>query len=127
VIPLIDGGRALVQPVSLDDVCTCIARSLRMPETQGKIYEIGGPDRVSYREIFEQAASLAGRKARTVSVPAGAIRPAVVLLQRFRSFPLTVDELRMLSEDNICEIEPYVKTFGITPVSFRESMRALFG
>jgi len=126
VIPLIDGGRALVQPVFLDDVCACFARSLRMPETQGKIYEIGGPDRVSYREIFEQAASCAGRKARTVSVPAGTIRPAMVLLQRFRSFPLTLDELRMLSEDNICEIEPYVKAFGIAPVSFRESMRALF-
>jgi len=127
VIPLIDGGRALVQPIALGDVCACFAKSLRMPETQGKIYELGGPDRVSYREIFEQAALLSGRKARTVSVPASAIRPAVKFLQRFRSFPLTLDELRMLSEDNTCDIEPFVKTFGMTPVSFRNSMKELFG
>jgi NADH dehydrogenase len=127
LIPLPGGGRALVQPVSRDDVCACFARSLRMPETQGQIYELGGPDRVSYRELFEQAASLAGRKVRTVSVPASVIRPVVTFLQRFRSFPLTRDELRMLLEDNICEIEPYVKTFDVTPVSFRDSMPAMFG
>jgi NADH dehydrogenase len=126
VVPLVNGGGAQVQPIALDDVCACFAKSLRMPETQGHIYELGGIDRVSYREIFEQAAALAGRKARTVSVSASMIRPAVLLLQRFRSFPLTLDELQMLSEDNVCDIDPLVKTFGITPVSFRDSMKELF-
>jgi NADH dehydrogenase len=126
VTPLINGGRALVQPVALDDVCHCMARSLRMPETQGKTYELGGPDRLSYREIFEKAATSAGRRMKTVTVSAGAIRPAVALLERFRSFPLTLDQLRMLSEDNVCEIDLYVKTFGVQPASFREAIPRLF-
>lgn len=127
VVPLIDGGRSRVQPVALDDVCHCMARSLWMPETQGKTFELGGPDRLSYREVFEQAAASAGRKARTVSVPARWVRPAVAALQRFKSFPLTVDQLRMMSEDNVCEIDPYVKTFGVQPASFRQAIPGMFG
>lgn len=127
VVPLVNGGRSLVQPIARDDVCACIARSLRMPETQGKIYELGGPERLSYREIFERAASTMGRRARTVSVPSGMIRPFVAILQRFRSFPLTVDELRMISEDNVCEIDHFVKTFRVEPSSFRQAIPAMFG
>jgi uncharacterized protein YbjT (DUF2867 family) len=126
VIPLINGGKALIQPVALEDVCACMAKALRMPETQGKTYELGGPDRVSYREIFEQAASRAGRKAPTLTVGAGAIRPVVGLFQHCEGFPLTVDQLSMLSEDNVCEIDAFVKTFGVTPASFREAIPAMF-
>ena len=126
VIPLINGGKALIQPVALDDVCACMTKALRMPETQGKIYELGGPDRVSYREIFEQAAARSGRKAPTLTLAAGAIRPVVGLFQRCESFPLTLDQLAMLGEDNVCEIDPFVKAFGVTPASFREAIPAMF-
>jgi uncharacterized protein YbjT (DUF2867 family) len=127
VVPLIDGGRSRLQPVALEDVCFCMARSLWMPETQGRTYELGGPDRLTYREMFEQAASLACKKPRTISVPASLIRPAVAVLERFRSFPLTVDQLKMLREDNVCEIDPYVKTFSVQPASFRQALPAMFG
>jgi NADH dehydrogenase len=126
VIPLIDGGRAQVQPVALDDVCGCMARALSMPETQGVIFELGGPDRVTYRDVFEQAASTLGHKANTITVPSWAIKPMVGALQRFKSFPLTVDQLRMLSVDNVCEIDPYVKAFGLEPQSFSSAIPALF-
>lgn len=127
VVPLIDGARAQVQPVALDDVCRAMAGALRMPETQGKTYELGGPDRLTYRELFEQAAASAGRRMRTVTVPAGAIRPTVALFQRCKFFPLTLDQLRMLAEDNVCDIDPQVKTFGFAPQSFREAIPQMFG
>ncbi len=126
VIPLIGGGSALVQPVALDDVCTCMARSLDMPETQGMIYELGGPDRVTYKKVFEQAAAALGRKANTMSVPVWMIRPMVGALQRFKSFPLTVDQLKMLSVDNVCEIDRYVKAFELEPKSFSSAIPGLF-
>ncbi len=125
-VPLIAGGRAHVQPVALDDVCACVVRSLGLPETQGKIYELGGPDRISVKEILEQAASSAGRKIHTMAIPTWMVRPVVGVLQRFQSFPLTVDQLRMLSQDNVCEVDPYVKTFQLEPKSFSRSIPTLF-
>jgi NADH dehydrogenase len=126
VLPLIGGGRSLMQPVALDDVCSCMARSLAMPETQGKIYELGGPDRLAFKEIVATAASQLGKKPKEVVVPTWAIRPFVWALQRFESFPLTLDQLKMLSKDNVCEIDPFVKTFQIEPKSFRTAIPALF-
>jgi hypothetical protein len=32
----------------------------------------------------------------------------------------------MLSVDNVCEIDPYVKTFGLEPQSFNNAIPALF-
>jgi NADH dehydrogenase len=127
VLPLIGGGRSQMQPVALDDVCSCMAKSLAMPETQGKIYELGGPDRLAFKEIVATAASQLGKNPKEVVVPAWAIRPFVWALQRFESFPLTLDQLKMLSKDNVCEIDPFVKTFQIEPKSFRNAIPALFG
>lgn len=127
VIPLIDGGRAQLQPIAAEDVCHCIAKSLRMPETQGRTYEMGGPDRLTYREVFEQAALLSGNKPKTVSLSGGLLRPVVKALERCESFPLTTDQLKMLREDNVCEIDAYVKTFGVQPASFRQALPAMFG
>jgi NADH dehydrogenase len=127
LVPLVGGGRAQMQPVALEDVCACMSRSLSLPETQGKVYELGGPDRLSLKEIMEEAASTAGRTARTMSIPTWMARPVVGVLQRFRSFPLTVDQLKMLAQDNVCEIDPFVKAFQLEPKSFRKSIQTLFG
>lgn len=122
IVPLIDGGKSRLQPVALEDVCRCMASALAMPETQGQIYELGGPDRLTFRDLVGHAAVALNRGLKTMSVPAWAVRPAVAALQRFMSFPLTLDQLKMLVEDNVCEIDHYVKTFEIEPKSFLKAL-----
>jgi NADH dehydrogenase len=126
VVPLINGGRMLLQPVALHDACTVMAKALHMPETQGKVYDVGGPDRVTFKALVEAIAAEVGLAFRTVAVPAAMLRPVVTLLERVPSFPLTRDQLRMLCEDNVCEIDPYVKTFRIEPKSLKEILPTLF-
>ena len=125
VVPLIDGGRSLCQPVAVDDVCTVITKSLRMPETQGHTYEVGGPDRGSFRDIIVKSATYLGQKLRTVSVPSWMLRPFVAMIERWPSAPLTSDQLKMLREDSVCEIDPYVKTFQLEPKSYLEALPTL--
>ena len=48
------------------------------------------------------------------------------MLQRFESFPLTVDQLEMLVEDNICDTGEFTKTFGIAELdSFEAALPSL--
>ena len=61
-----------------------------------------------------------------MAIPTWMVRPVVGVLQRFQSFPLTVDQLRILSQDNVCEVDPYVKTFQLEPKSFSRSIPTLF-
>ncbi|MCZ6767511.1 MAG: NAD(P)H-binding protein [bacterium] len=125
LVPLIDGGRSLMQPVSLEDVCEIMSRSLIMPETHGMIYEVGGPDRIAFRDLVTKTAEFVGKHLRTMTVPFWAIKPFVAAMQRFTFFPLTVDQMKMLSEDNVCEIDPFVKTFQLQPKSFVEALPGL--
>jgi uncharacterized protein YbjT (DUF2867 family) len=125
VVPLIDGGNNSFQPVARDDVATAMTAALLMPETQGKIYELGGPDRVAFKDVVQKVAEALGVSVRTMNVPSWAVRPVVAAMQRFAFFPLTVDQLRMLGEDNVCEIDPFVKTFRIEPKSFLQSLPAV--
>jgi NADH dehydrogenase len=125
VVPLIGGGKSLLQPVALEDVCNCMGRALSMPETQGQIYEMGGPDRISFGDIVAKTASSLGATVRRINVPTWALKPVVWSMQRFAFFPLTVDQLKMLSEDNVCEIDPYVKTFQVEPKSFVQALPSL--
>jgi uncharacterized protein YbjT (DUF2867 family) len=125
VVPMIDGGKNLVQPVALDDLCTVMAQSLGMPETQGNTYEIAGPDRISFADLMRHIADAFGVHMRSINVPSWVVGPMTRLFERYPWFPLTVDQLRMLREDNVCEIDRYVKTFRIEPRTFRQILPTL--
>lgn len=126
VVPIIDGGKALLQPVSLDNVVGPMASSLRMPATYGKIFDACGPDRVSFYDLVNKIAAHYQLRMNTMKVSAAFMRPVVKMLQRYKSFPLTVDQLAMLIEDNVCDNNEYKKTFGIAEMdSFHAALPSL--
>ncbi len=125
IVPLIGGGKSLFQPVALEDTSACVTAALAMPETQGQTFELGGPDRLSFSSIVHKIATAMGRPIKTLNVPMWSVRPPVKIMERFEAFPLTTDQLRMLAEDNVCEIDHYVKTFHIEPKSFVRALPEL--
>jgi uncharacterized protein YbjT (DUF2867 family) len=50
------------QPIAIDDVIAYLVGVLDAPETAGNTYEIGGPDVLTYREVIERTAAVAGRR-----------------------------------------------------------------
>lgn len=122
IIPLIDGGKTLLRPVSVENVSEAFARSLHMPETQGNTYELGGADEVVFREVVEKVNALADGTGRYMNMPSWALKPMVRFLDRYPWFPLTYDQLKMLNEPNTCEVDQFVKTFAIEPASFWKAL-----
>jgi NADH dehydrogenase len=114
IVPVIDGGKSLLQPVSIGDVVGAMARAVAMPETQGQVYEVGGPERLAFADIMHKIARHYGVWPNTVTVSSKLVKPVVKFAQRFRSFPLTYEELLMLLEDNVCDPTAFVSTFGVT-------------
>jgi len=125
IVPVIDGAKALLQPVSIANVVVPMARALTMPETQGSVYEVGGPERLAFIDIMYKVARHYGVWPNTVSVSSRFARPMVKFAQRFRSFPLTYDELVMLLEDNICDPAVFVSTFGVTLDAYEAQIPSL--
>ncbi len=117
-VPVIGDGGYRLQPISVDDVARCFAMALELPETIGQTYELCGPDRLTYNELLDTIGRVLG-KSRVAKIPNPlCIMKAVVpLLQGFSFFPITMDQIAMLVEENICDGN-WQKTFRFAPERF---------
>ena len=68
-LPLIGGGTTKFQPVFVGDVAEAIARSVDGEVKGGQVYELGGPNVLSFRQCMEQMLEVIDRKRLLVPVP----------------------------------------------------------
>jgi len=114
-VPVIGDGRYRLQPIAGADVARCFAMSLEMPETRGKTYELCGPDRFTYNELLDTIGLVLGRSpVRKIPNPLAVMKVLVPLFQGFSFFPITMDQILMLVEENICDGK-WRETFRFEP------------
>lgn len=58
---------AETQPIALDDVIRGLTTCLGAPEHFNRTYDIGGPDRMTYREMLQRTASVLGLRPRPMT------------------------------------------------------------
>jgi NADH dehydrogenase len=102
-LPLIGGGRTRLQPVYVGDVADAIAAACAGKVKGGTVYELGGPEVVTFRQLLDNVQTWSGRKRRYLSLPfALAKLGALATLPLPNSMrPLTVDQVRMLQRPNM--------------------------
>ena len=61
--------RVMAQPISIEDVLAYLVESLNLPVKKTTIFEIGGPDKLSYGEIMQLYAKLRGLRRLMIPVP----------------------------------------------------------
>jgi len=61
-LPLVDGGRPLVQPVSVKEVAHCFAAAPTQPAAIGRTFDLVGPVAISWRELVTTILRVLGRK-----------------------------------------------------------------
>lgn len=125
-VPVLGSGKGRFQPVYVDDMTACLARAADDAHA-GRIMEIGGPDVLTLDQIIEEIARALGRRRSFVHVPIPFVRPAARLFEIFLpSPPVTVDQLTMLGEDNVCAENAAPSLVGTPLVPFRDGIRRVF-
>ena len=61
--------KSLAQPIAVDDVIGYLSGCMAHPETAGKVYEIGGKDRMSYEQIMRTYAKYLNKSLFVVQIP----------------------------------------------------------
>ncbi len=56
-------------PIALDNLLEYLVRVARLPETAGKIYDVGGPEILTYEQLMRQYGELTGNRFRLLSLP----------------------------------------------------------
>ncbi|NDJ61018.1 MAG: complex I NDUFA9 subunit family protein [Chloroflexi bacterium] len=119
VFPLIDGGKAEFQPVSVYDVVEATVRCLDDESTIGQVYELGGPEVLTLGEIEQRVLDAMGVSRTMINAPAPLLRPAVFVMERtLPGTPVSTTLLDLLKEPNVVADNALVTKFGIEPRPF---------
>ncbi|ESW62356.1 MAG: 3-beta-hydroxy-delta(5)-steroid dehydrogenase [Rhodobacter sp. CACIA14H1] len=124
VLPVV-GADTRFQPVYVDDVAQAAVKGIKGEAAPG-IYELGGPDVDTFRDLMRQMLAVIHRRRLIVNVPffvASIMGGAFDLLQAvtlglFRNGLITRDQVRNLKSDNV--VSPGARTLadlGITPTA----------
>ncbi len=122
VLPLIGGGLTLLQPVFVGDVAEAVARAVEGEITGGRVYELGGPEVLTFRTILERLLVETGRRPRLLTIPFGLAALAARLTAWLPGAPLTPDQVELLKAGSVVSTAAVAEgrtlaAFGIAPTS----------
>ncbi|MYD10410.1 MAG: complex I NDUFA9 subunit family protein [Chloroflexi bacterium] len=119
IFPLIGGGKAVFQPVSVYDVVEAVVRCLDDAGTIGAELALGGPEVLTLGEIERRVMAALGARRLLVPVPVALLRPAVRVMQALLpGSPVSTSLLDLLAVPNTVPDNALVKRFGMTPIPF---------
>ena len=129
-IPVIGSGETRFMPVSIRDVARVFVDALEKLETIGQTYEVGGPGVFTLNEIYRDIALATGKRGKPLlHFPLWWGR---FLAGRFEGAarrgwidapPLTRDQLKSLSRDNVADTSKTDAAFGPPTEEFRAGIR----
>jgi len=115
VLPLIGGGKTKFAPIYVGDVAKAIVKSLELNISEPKIYELGGPENYSFKELMEILLNEIKKKRFLVPIPFGFAKFQSYFLQMMPNPLLTPDQVELLKHSNVVTGEfPTLKDLGIT-------------
>ncbi|WP_336096765.1 complex I NDUFA9 subunit family protein [Roseovarius sp. CH_XMU1461] len=123
VLPVV-GAETKFQPVYVDDVAKAAVEGVEGRAAPG-IYELGGPDVNSFRELMQQMLGVIRRRRLVINIPLVLAGPMAMLIEWAHMLSLgivprmiTRDQVTSLREDNVVsEGARGFADLGITPVS----------
>jgi len=100
-LPLPGGGHTRFQPEFAGDVGEAIAKAADGKAKAGAIYELGGPDVRTFKELMEFTLATAERRRLLVPAPFALMKLQAAVLQFLPKPPITPDQVEMLRGDNV--------------------------
>lgn len=113
-LPLIGGGRTRFQPVYAGDLGAAITNAIEGIGTPGTIYEAGGPEIFTFRELLDKTQEWTDHHRPYISIPFWLASLGALLTWPLpnRIRPITLDQVRLLKKDNV--VSPAAEQEGRT-------------
>jgi uncharacterized protein YbjT (DUF2867 family) len=121
-LPLIGGGHTRFQPIFAGDVASAVVAAMEDRAEEGKIYELGGPEARTFRELMEFMLTTIDRQRLLVPIPFGLAKFQASLLQLMPKPLLTTDQVELLRHDVVVSQEAEregrtLSALGVDPVA----------
>ena len=100
-LPLIGGGKTRFQPVFVGDVAAAIATTVNGNARAGTIYELGGPEVRTFKQLMQYVLMSIERKRLLVPIPFFIAKLEAMFLQFLPTPLLTPDQVDLLHADSV--------------------------
>lgn len=100
-LPLIGGGVTKFQPVFVGDVAEAIGTLIDHGVADGKTYELGGPEVMSFKQILQYILETTQRRRLLLPIPFGVAKIMGALAGLLPKPALTTDQVESLKTDNL--------------------------
>ncbi|MGE4611715.1 MAG: complex I NDUFA9 subunit family protein [Paracoccaceae bacterium] len=121
VIPIFGDDSTRLQPVYVGDVAEAICRTIEDEKSAGIMFELGGAEIFSYREILERLAARSGQRRLFLPVPFALWSALARLASILPHPPITLAQVELLRNDNVVHGGAATLTdLGIEPHSATE-------
>lgn len=112
-----NAGSFSMSPIHVKNVAEFFVKSIKSKVCEKNIFDLGGPEALTWKEIIHQIALASGKRTWKIPAPVVVIKIAASILDRFKWFPVTRDQLTMLMEGNTVSTN-YFDDFSINPIKF---------
>jgi NADH dehydrogenase len=125
VTPVVGPGTQRIQPIWVDDVAAYFAKSIDLPGASGRMFEIGGPDVLTWDALYSRIASILGKRRAKLHLPFGLMRAQARVIEALPGpSPITPDQVKMLEAgDNVVTNDEAQRTFELPLVPLDEQLR----
>jgi len=126
IFPLPDKGDTLLQPLWIEDLANILTWSLDNPKTKREIFEIGGPEQLSFRDIIITMLDVMGVQRRPVSLTTPLIRFGTVFADYVNlPIPTNIFWLDYLATNRTCSLNTVPHVFNLLPSHFSKRIEYL--
>lgn len=124
VVTVIGSGLQRIQPIWAEDVAEYFSHGVDHPQAANRTFELGGPDVVTWNELYLKIAKVLGKRRKLAHIPASLARAGAQLTQWAPGAPVTTDQIAMIEAgDNVASNTEAVDTFKLPLVSLEEQIR----
>ena len=125
VTPIIGSGKQRIQPIWVEDLAAFFEQAIDLEEATNRMFELGGPDVVTWNEFWERLKRTLGNRRPSVHLPVGLMKMNALVTERLPgNIPLTRDLLKMLEAgDNVVTNDDAVQTFQLSLAPLDEQLR----
>ena len=114
-LPLVGKGKTKFAPIYCVDVAKAIAKAIELNNSNTKIYELGGPQNYTFKELMKILLDQIKKKRLLVPIPFPIAKLQSYLLQMLPNPLLTPDQVEILKYNNIVTGDhPTLKDLGIS-------------
>ncbi|MDG1895165.1 MAG: SDR family oxidoreductase [Fuerstiella sp.] len=113
------------QPIAIEDVLTYMSYALELPEGDSRVYDIGGPDQVSYGDLMREYARQRGLKRLMIPVPFLSARLSSLWLGLVTPVYATIGRklVESLKNPTIVNDNSALEAFPLRPMSLESAIQ----